>query len=84
MEMWMGVLRELAKKDPKYREIRVRYDTLEDAFGKLAAKLTDEEQDIAWAFVCTSDELDRRLLELVCERFGIDPVGYLEQMGGME
>ena len=65
--------------DPQCCEIRKRYDELENAFGKLTAKLSDEEQDIAWAFICTSDELDNRLLELICECFEIDPVEYLEK-----
>ena len=80
------VLWRLSRSDPKCQEIGRRYDALETAFGEMAAKLSREDQDIAWGFVCTSDELDGRLMELMCEWFDLDPVGYLEKMNkrGME
>lgn len=66
---WEGklmMLRHLAGTDSRYREIRQEYISLERRFFEMTTRLTEEQQDIAWAFVCTSDELDRRLLEIAC------------------
>ena len=63
----MEMLRRLAKADAKYREIEGTYLELERAFSEMTIRLTEEQQDIAWAFVCTSDELDRRLMEIACD-----------------
>lgn len=63
----MEMLRRLAKADAKYREIEKDYLALERAFSEMTIRLTEEQQDIAWAFVCTSDELDRRLMEIACD-----------------
>ena len=68
----------IARYDPKSCEIGQRYDEQENLFAEMVAKLDPEQQDIAWGFVCTSDELNHRLLELICECFGIDPLGYLD------
>lgn len=61
------LLHQLARCDEKYRSIETRFLRLEKEFSEMANRLPDEEQDIAWAFVCTSDELDRRLLEIACD-----------------
>ena len=53
--------------DETYRNIKARYVQLEEAFSKTAALLTEEQQNILWAFVLTSDELDLRLLEIACD-----------------
>ena len=68
----------IARYDPKSCEIGQRYDEQENLFAEMVAKLKPEQQDIAWGFVCTSDELNHRLLEWICECFGIDPLGYLD------
>ena len=66
------LLRLLANGDETYREIMERYKTQEEAFSQTAALLSDEQQDILWAFVFTSDELDRRLLEIACDYIHFD------------
>ena len=70
----------LSRRDQKCREIGERYDTLETAFSEMVAKLSQQEQDIAWGFVCVSDELDCRVMELMCECFDLDPIRYLEEL----
>ena len=68
----MKGLRQLAKADERYREIEGGYRLLEHAFSEITTRLTDEQQDIVWAFVCTSDELDHRLLEIACDYIDFD------------
>ena len=58
----------MARKDDKYAALTLEYDALELEFAKIARKLSDEEQDILWGFVCTSDCMNWRILELVAER----------------
>ena len=40
---------------------------LEKQFSDMTTTLSREQEDLVWEFVCTSDELDRRLLEIACE-----------------
>ena len=70
----------IARHDPKSCEIGKRYEAQEDVFSEMVAGLSKEQQDIAWDFVCTSDEVNHRLLELICECFHIDPIGYLQDV----
>ena len=66
------LLRLLANGDETYRSIKERYKIQEEAFARTAALLSNEQQDILWAFVLTSDELDRRLLEIACDYIHFD------------
>ena len=65
-----GLFRE-ARNDSEYAALNEEYTVLEEQFALLAQKLTEEEQDLVWAFVCTSDAMNWRMLEWMCERFGI-------------
>ena len=65
-------LRFLADSDKIYKKIKERYKLQEEAFSQAAALLPHEQQDILWAFVCTSDELDHRLLEIACDYIRFD------------
>ena len=58
----------MARKDEKYAELTAEYEMLEMEFAQIARKLSDAEQDILWGFVCTSDAMNWRILELVAER----------------
>lgn len=58
----------MARKDDKYAELTAEYELLEMEFAKIARSLSDEEQDVLWEFVCTSDSMNWRILELVAER----------------
>lgn len=66
------LLRLIANGDETYRRIMERYRTQEESFSQTAALLSDEQQDILWAFVLTSDELDHRLLEIACDYIHFD------------
>lgn len=61
-----------AHKDPEYASLSREYAILEEKFALLTQKLPEEEQDLVWAFVCTSDAMNWRMLEWMCERFGIE------------
>ena len=68
------ILRNLANCDEAYREIRQSYRQKEEAFSRVAALLSDELQDVLWDFVMTSDELDRRLMEIACDYICFDRI----------
>ena len=68
----INLLRLLANGDELYRRIKERYRMQEEAFAQTATLLSNEQQDILWAFVLTSDELDRRLLEIACDYVHFD------------
>ncbi len=57
----------IANADAKYRALKTQYKVLENQFSKTASLLSDEQQDVLWAFVFVSDDLDRRLLEIACD-----------------
>ena len=65
-EKKMARLREIAKSDSSYSDILRRYLVLEKQFSDMTTTLPREQEDLIWEFVCTSDELDRRLLEIAC------------------
>lgn len=82
MEEKMSQLKKLRKiqklfkmvgSDAEYRMLAVKYEQLESAFGELMQKLTIEEQNIAWGFVCVSEDMNWRMLEWLCEQYQIDP-----------
>ena len=66
-EKKLAKLREIAKLDSSYSSILQRYLVLEKQFSDMTTTLSREQEDLIWEFVCTSDELDRRLLEIACE-----------------
>ena len=75
LAMW-----KLARYDPKCSAVGQKYDEMEETFAGFVAGLSKEEQDLVWGFVGISDELDFCVMELMCEVFDIDPVGYLERL----
>ena len=66
-ERKIRLLRLIAKTDERYNCLMKEYNQLETEFAEITQKLTTEEQDILWAFVCISDEVDHRLLEIICD-----------------
>lgn len=67
MERKIEILKQLSKSDEKYRELYSKFLPLEKQFTKIVNRLTNDEQDVIWDFVFTSDELDQRLLEIACD-----------------
>lgn len=63
---------DMARKDPRYAELTREYLAYEAAFNELSRDMSEEDQNILWGFVCTSDDMNWRMLEMICERFLID------------
>lgn len=63
----MMQLRILAKCDRKYRDMEQNFMLLEEKFLEMVSRMTEEQQNLVWAFVFASEELDLRLFEIACE-----------------
>ena len=66
LELQMKALRQMGRKDEVYMRIEAEFSNLENQLEIMAAELTKEQQDLLWAYICTSDALDYRLLEIAC------------------
>ena len=42
------------------------------SFAKLVDGYPETEQDILWAFVCLSEQMNWRMLEWLCDKYGIE------------
>lgn len=62
----------LVRSDPEYARLTREYEALEERFTALAERLSEEDRDIVWAYICTSEEMNWRMLSFLCERFGIE------------
>lgn len=74
IEKRMKILRFLGKLDEEYERIEEEYRQWEVKFTEMVSCLEREQQDIVWGFVCTSDALDHRLLEIACELIDLNKV----------
>ena len=62
MREWiMAQFREV-RRDPRYAALSAEYEKLHDQFAVIADGLPEEEQDILWAFVTVSEEMNWRML----------------------
>lgn len=66
-EQKLVMLRNLARCDGEYRRIEEKYQRLDGAFAKMVNTLSQPQQDLIWAYMCTSNELDSRLLDIACD-----------------
>ena len=62
----------MARKDPKYAALSCEYRAYEAAFGDFCRELPEKDQNILWGFVCVSEDMNWRMLEMICEKFLID------------
>ena len=60
-----------ARQDSIYAQMGEEYAQLEEQFSQMAMNLTQEDQDLAWEFVCHGEAMNRRLLEILCEEMQI-------------
>lgn len=72
------VLRKRAKIEYQYQKLMHKLLWLELEFSEIVNELPEEQQDILWDFVFTSDAIDRRLLELTCDFLEIGDYGLLQ------
>lgn len=62
----MEALKLLARQDYAYRKLEKKFKWLEMEFSEIIRELPGEQKDLVWDFVMSSNELDRRLLEIAC------------------
>jgi len=65
----------MAKKDTIYSEMCIKYQKLESDLERITQRLSSEEEDLVWAFVCLSDDMNLRIIEILCEKYEIDVLG---------
>ena len=69
MREWiMAQFREV-RRDPRYAALSAEYEKLHDQFAVIADGLPEEEQDILWAFVTVSEEMNWRMLEWLRKKY---------------
>ena len=68
----LRALFDLVRKDTIYSEMSKQYQKLESDFERIMQRLPSEEEDLAWEFVCLSDDINLRIIEILCEKFEID------------
>lgn len=61
------VVEALANMDPVYQHMQFRQSELEKKFDKMVAQLSDEQNALAWDFVMACEDMNRRMLYLVCK-----------------
>ena len=61
------LLRLYARTNGEHRKLELKLAWLEREFAEIIGTLTEEQQDIVWDFVLSSDALDRLLLESIWE-----------------
>ena len=60
------------RSDREYAKLTEEYEKLYEQFETLAGRYPEEEQDILWAFVCVSEQMNWRMLEWLCDQYGIE------------
>lgn len=59
-------------RDRTYGNMAKKYEKLREEFEMLVLSYPEQEQDVLWAFVCHSEEMNWRMLEWLCERYDIE------------
>jgi len=60
------------RRDRIYGDMSRKYEKLREEFELLVEGYPEKEQDILWAFVCHSEDMNWRMLEWLCERYQIE------------
>lgn len=60
------MIKEMARADKRYKEMLIECKLLEELFDATVAKLSYEEQDIAWDFVMHCEQMSEYVLEMAC------------------
>ena len=61
----------MARQDPQYAAMTKEYKQLEKKFSRMTQSLLRKDESLAWAFVCVSDGMNYRMLELLVEQYNI-------------
>ena len=67
----ISALFQRARRDPVYASMAEEYAELEEQFSQMVMQLPQEDQDLAWAFVCHGEAMNWRMLEILCEEMQI-------------
>ena len=71
MREWILRMFREVRSDPRYAGLSAEYEKLHDQFAVIADGLPEEEQDILWAFVTVSEEMNWRMLEWLRNKYRI-------------
>ncbi len=59
---------DMARRNPKYAELSREYQDYAAAFDDFCRRLPEEDQNVLWGFVCLSEDMNWRMLEIICEK----------------
>ncbi len=60
---------QLAKEDPQYAGLKRSQAQAEREVERALQKLTKEDQDLVWDYICRAEEMNWRMLEILCARY---------------
>lgn len=63
----VSALFQRARQDTKYAKMEAEYKTMEEQYSQMVMQLPQNDQDLAWAFVCLSNDMNWRMLEILLE-----------------
>ena len=56
-----------ARCDAQYAKLAQEYRVLEIQFENIVSRLTREEENTVWEYICTAEEMNYRMLEILME-----------------
>ena len=56
-----------ARYDAQYAKLAQEYRVLEIQFENIVSRLTREEENVVWEYICTAEEMNDRMLEILME-----------------
>lgn len=71
MHQRIQALFRMVNREPGFAAMAREYEKLHRDFEQLVDTYPEEEQDILWAFVCHSEDMNWWMLEWLCERYDI-------------
>lgn len=63
----IATLFQRARQDSKYKKMGEEYGRLDEQFSRMVMQLPQGSQNLAWEFVCLSNEMNWRILEIFCK-----------------
>ena len=69
---WILNMFHYVAEDTGYVQMRKKYLVLQKQFEEIVSQMPPQEQDILWDFVCTSDAMNWRMLEVIREYYALE------------
>ena len=63
----IAALFQRARQDPEYLKMSEKYNTLEEQLAHMVMQLPQEFQDLVWSLICLSNEMNWRMLGIICD-----------------